>query len=276
MPIDLGDSVTRSVAITNSAGAPADADSTPTYAITLPDGTTGTPPTVQHGATGDYYVVFPTTQAGLHQEVWTAPVTSVTVTIRRSFVVEEAASAFIDTDEALAHLRAQGLITTAVDLEQLRWLCQVSSTAVEDDLGRAIARRAVTDVFDGGLLWVRPRTQPLLSVTTVVENGVTLTTGDYVLDLAHGLLIRGTALAPRTWYPALQAVSISYVAGMPVPPRVARKVALNLVERMWATSQQAPHPALDELGTIPPVSPAAALTSVELAAYDRLRWQGIA
>lgn len=275
MPIDLGDSVTRSVAITNTSGVAADADSTPTYAITLPSGTAGISPAVQHGTAGDYYVVYPTTAAGLHQEVWTAVVGGVTIVIRRSFVVEETGSAFIDTDEALAHLRAQGLITTSPDLEQLRWLCQVASTAVEDDLGRAIARRSIVDTFDGGRFYVRLRTPPVLSLTTVVENGVTLTSTDYVLDTSLALLWRGTVTASRSWYPALQTVVVTYSAGMLVPPRVARKVALNLVERMWAQSQQAPHPAFDEL-SIPTVAPAASLTSVELAAYDRLRWEGIA
>ena len=39
MPIDLLDSKTRSINLTNAAGVAADADSTPTYVITLPDGT---------------------------------------------------------------------------------------------------------------------------------------------------------------------------------------------------------------------------------------------
>lgn len=275
MPIDLGDSVTRSISVTNAAGALTDADSLPTYTVTLPNGTAGTPPTMQHGTVGDYYVVYPTTAAGLHHEIFTAVVSSVPIVIRRSFTVEEAASAFIDTDEALAHLRAQGVIVTPADMEQLRFLCQIASTAIEDDLGRAICRRTVVDAFDGGRSWLKLRTQPVQSVTTVVENGVTLTATDYVLDSTLGVLYRGAPATPRWWYPALQSTVVTYVVGMPIPPRVARKVALNAVERMWSHSQQSAHPAFDELAA-EAVIPSAVLTPVELGAYENLRVPGIA
>lgn len=277
MPIDLLDTVTRSVALTNAAGAAVDADTTPTYTITLPDGTPGVAPAVQHGVTGEYYVVYPTTVTGLHRELWTATVASITVVIRREFTVETLTGSFLDTDEAVAHLRASGVITTAADLEQLRWLCQVASEAVEYDLGVTLARRTFTETYDGVSGPLVLRHTPVLSVTSVVENGVTVAPGGWFLDSVGGLLYRGSGTAVTSWLRGLSLITVTYVAGFSDPPRVARKVALNGVERMWQSSQQTAHPALDEsLGADLVTAAAGTLSPLEMAAYDRLRSPGIA
>jgi hypothetical protein len=271
MPIDLSDTTPRSINLTNAAGAPVDADSTPTYAITLPDLTTGTPPAVQQGATGEYYLGYPTVMAGLHRELWTAVVAGVTIVIRRFFTVEDTASVpIIDTDDAITHLRASGIITTPSDLEQLRWLCQISSEAVELDLGLVLARRSITETFDGGQQYIRLTGQPLVSVTSVVENGVTLTANtDYVADLALSVIRRGSAQSCWDFLWGNQNVTSTYVAGLATPPRVARKVALNGVQRMWQHSQQMPHPALDDASEF--TIAAGVLTPLELHAYNNLR-----
>jgi hypothetical protein len=277
MPIDLLESTTRSVNLTNAAGVAADADSTPAYAVTLPDGTGGIAPGVQHGVTGEYYVVYPNTVFGLHQEVWTAIVAGVTVVIRRNFTVEEPASAFVDTDEALAHLRATGVIVTAPDLEQLRWLCQVSCDAVERDLGRVIARRAVVETFNGGVTALVLHNTPVISLTSVVESGITLAAADYTADLAAGLLYRGGQQSPRCWLSGRQNVVVTIVAGYLSPPRIARKVALNGIQRMWQSSQQASHPYLDDVSAEQAVFAAAGtLTPLEMGAYQALRAPGFA
>jgi hypothetical protein len=277
MPIDLGDSKTRSINLTNAAGAAADADSLPTYAVTLFDGTAGISPTVVHGVTGEYYVVYPTVQVGLHQEVWSATVGGVPVVIRRNFTVEQVANSFIDTDEALAHLRASGVIVSAADLEQLRWLCSVACGAVQDDLGRTIARASKTQTFDGGRTAVLLGHTPVMSITTVTENGTTVAGTGYTANLSAGILYRGGQQSPQPWSWGVQNVVVTYVAGYTDPPRIARKVALNGVQRMWQSSQQMPHPYLDDVGAQEAIFGAAGtLTPLELAAYNSLRAPGFA
>jgi hypothetical protein len=275
MPIDLGDSVTRSINLTNAAGAAVAADGTPTYVITLPDGTAGSAPSVQTGVTGEYYVVYPTVQAGLHPELWTAVVAGVTVVIRRSFTVEAATALFVDTEEALAHLRASGIIVLAADLEQLRWLCGVACSAVESDLGRKIARQTVTETFDGGGSAILLRSTPLISVTTVIESGVTLTAGDYTADTSAGIVYRGGQQSPQCWSWGRQNVTAIIVAGYIVPPPVIRKVALNGVQRMWQMSQQMPHPSMDDYGAEEQAR-SGVLTPLELGAYNSYRAPGFA
>jgi len=277
MPIDLGDSKTRSINLTNASGVAVDADSLPTYAVTLPDGTAGIAPSVQHGVTGEYYVVYPTVQSGLHQEVWSASVSSVPVVIRRNFTVEQVANSFIDTDEAISHMRAGGVIITAADLEQLRWLCTVACGAVQDDLGRTIARATKMQTFDGGCSALPLTHTPLISITTIVESGITLAATDYTADLAAGIIRRGGQQSPRPWLWGRQNVVVTTVAGYADPPRIARKVALNGVQRMWQSSQQAAHPYLDDVSAQEAIfNSAGTLTPLEFAAYNSLRAPGFA
>ncbi len=274
MPIDLGDTKTRSINLTNAAGAAADADSTPTYTLTL-NGASLTPPAVQHGVTGEYYVPYPTTTSGLHSELWTAVVGGQTVVIRRSFTVEATVPLFVDTEEAIEHLAASGVIISAAALEQLRWLCAVACSAVENDLGRKIAWQSVTETFDGGRPAILLRSTPLISVTTVVESGVTLSAADYVADTSAGIIYRGGQQSPICWAWGRQNVVATIAAGYLIPPLVARKVALNGVQRMWAGSQQMPHPSMDDFGAEQQAA-AGQLTPLELSAYNRLRAPGFA
>lgn len=275
MPIDLLDTITRSIDLTNAAGAPVDADLTPTYAITLPDGTAGTAPSVQHPGTGQYYTNYVSVQSGLHAELWTAVVGGVQVVIRRSFTVEDTVPLFVDTDEAIGHLRASGVIVAPADLEQLRFLCGIACSAVQSDLGRKIARQTVVQTFDGGRPQVALTATPLISVTTAVESGVTLAAGDYTPDTSAHIVHRGGQQSRQCWAWGRQNITLTTVVGWLIPPREIRKVALNGVQRMWAGSQQMPHPSMDDFGAERQVA-AGVLTPLELAAYETFRAPGMA
>lgn len=281
MPIDLPDSVTRSIDLTNDATPPiaVDADSLPTYAITLPDGTPGTAPTVQHGVTGEYYVVYTATVSGPHKELWTATVGGVTVVIDRNFTVEQRGTSFVDTDEALAHLRASGVITEPLDLEELRWLCLVACDAVERDRGLVLARRTVTDTFDGGRTELKLRKRPprpgdggTITMTSLTESGITLTEGtDFVVRRNRWTIMRGTSTSRRCWAWGIENIAATYVVSCNPIPIIARHVALDVILRVWQVTQQMPHPALDDVSTDFAVFAAtASLTQVQKGAYDAL------
>ena len=77
--VDLGEVVQRTVLFRNSSGVATDADSSPTYTVILPDGSVGTSPAVAHGATGEYFVLYPTTVPGMHIDRWTGLVGGVSV-----------------------------------------------------------------------------------------------------------------------------------------------------------------------------------------------------
>jgi hypothetical protein len=220
---------------------------TATLTITQPDGTAaaGITITLPPAVTGQLLYDFTPSQAGLHSAHWAT--TGPTTAEDDVFVAERPASMIVSVDEAVSHLRAAGVITSDADREQLQWLCLVASDAVERDLGRIIARRTVTEVYDGGRWSIMLRSTPVLSITSVTESGTLLGVGDYTINPSTGLLYRGSTLSTQWWAWGRQNVTVVYVAGFADVPRIVRKVALNGVQRMWEQSQQASHPALDDV-----------------------------
>lgn len=241
-----------------------------TLTVSLPDGTTATP-TITNPSTGKYAADYQTTSAspaGRYVGSWlltysggaTAPYVE-TFDVGPSLVTE---------DEALAHLRAAGVISEYDDLDQLYWLCLVATDAVERDLDRILVKRSVTESFDGGRGTILLDSTPVVSITTVVEDDVTLTAdSDYVVHAKHGILYRGSSTSRWCWSDGIQNVTVTYVAGYNNPPSVARKVCLNAVQGMWQTSQQAPHEFLDAEVAVATAS--GALTQLERQSYNSLR-----
>src|SRR4051812_2706057 len=251
--VDQGETYSFRLKVTDASGVAGAAGSPPTVVVTLPDNTTASP-TVTANGTGIYDVDLMTTILGRY--TWTATATGgVLGTAVRKWAgvldVEDPATLLIDTSDALAHLRASGVIVSSADLEQLRWLCHVATDAVERDLGLVLVRRTITDTFDGeGRPDLQLRRIPpsvsdsgFLTVSAVSENGIALTTNDYVLRRTDWTLRRGTGVGYywRGWWPGTENVSVTYTAGCTNPPAILRKVALNGVQRMWQQSQQSPH-----------------------------------
>lgn len=246
-PVDQGQTYRYRHLVKDSSGNLANAG-TVVVTVTLPDGTTAAP-TVSNTSTGVYDIAYTTTQSGKHDlsgsatggilgtefDVW-----------EDAFVVEQPLRMFIGVDEASSHLRATGVITTDADREQLRWLCIGTCDAVERDLDRIIARRTVIESYDGGKTGIKLRSGPVLSITTVVESGSTLTASDYVFDTNAGVLWRGSTTAAAWWAYGRQNITVTFVAGMTNPPAVVRLVSLYLIQAMWQSSQQSPHSLLDE------------------------------
>jgi hypothetical protein len=282
--VDQGETYSFRLKVTDASGVAGAPGSTPTVLVTLPDNTTSSP-TVTPNGTGIYDVDFTTTIVGRY--TWTATATGgVLGTATRKWAgtldVEDPATLLVDTSDALAHLRASGVIVAAGDLEQLRWLCHVATDAVERDLGFVLVRRTITDTFDGDgrqdlqLRRVPPNVSDtgFLTVGSVTENGVTLTANDYVLRRSDWTLRRGQSIGYywRGWYPGTENITVTYTAGCTNPPPILRKVALNGVQRMWQASQQSPHPQLEDVtGDVGSFIPAGSLTPLEFGAYQALR-----
>jgi hypothetical protein len=278
MSIDLGEDTTRSVNLTDADGEPVDADLLPTYAVTLPSGLAGTAPTVQHGGTGEYYVVYRTVAAGLHSDRFTAIVAGETITIPDSFQVEESWSSLVSVAEALHELRATDTITEPDDLEKLRSICRSATDAVERDRGLVLVRRTYSDTWDGGRGELKLRKRPprpgdggRLTMTSLTEGGVTLTEGtDFVVRRQRWTIARGTTTSRRCWAPGIENIAATYTAYCDPPPWIARQVCLQAVLRMWQVSQQMPHPAIDEISDMAVFAASASLTEVQRNAYDAL------
>jgi hypothetical protein len=228
--------------------------------ITLPDGTTVTPTvTNPPSTTGKYsyhYVTSVNGQSGRYVGQWLFTMSGgETTSYPQTFDV---GGGLITVDEALAHLRANGVLKKAPDLDELQWLCNVATDAVERDLGRAFTRRTI------------------MSVTSVLEGTATLPLTSWVAQpLADGgmILHRGSQRMPFRFWPGVQYVTVTYTVGYTDPPRIVRKVCLNTVQVMWQESQP-PRPLPFSDASVATGVDMSTLTAVEQSAYESLRVHG--
>jgi hypothetical protein len=272
--IDLGDVVPLTLTIKDPVtGLPANASAV-VCTITAPDQTISTP-TVGNTVTGTYTVQFTTAQYGQHRVRWVATGTNAGA-FTDEFTVEGDYQPFVSLGEQLAWMRGTTVITSTADLETLRFFIRVSCESVEADLDRSISLQTRTQTIDGGTAGVVLYRPPVVSIVSVVENGTTLATTDYVANLAAGLLYRGQASAPRAFLTGIQNVVITTRNGcLTSIPTVARTVAMKGAQRLWQQSQQMPHPSMDDLGAEGTVNIVGQLTPLEWAAYQKLKIGGI-
>ena len=228
---DIGESVRRSIQITNSAGAAVDADSLPIWNVTLPDGTSGTPPTVQHGGTGQYWVDFTTTQVGRHEDRWSATVGGLTVRFGPDAFNIRASSVgpIVGLSDARQWL---GIASPAAARDEvIRDLLDRATEIAEGYTGRTYRVQTFTDVFDGGGTKLRLRHTPVQSVTSITEFSSPVTL--FVLDQVAGLVSRGTKYGGYYWLPGVQNITIVYVAGTPVVPQRVQMAVLELARHLY-------------------------------------------
>lgn len=274
MALNLGGVIRLTYLVKNDSGV-ATNPTTATLTVTQPDGTVaaGTTITLPPTTTGLLVYDFTPSQAGLHAVHWA---TTVPTTAEDDvFVAEAPGRLLVSVDEAVTHLNASGQLTSDADREQLQWLCLVASEAVERELGRVFMRRTVVETHTGSGVLVL-RSTPVLSVVSVTESGTALTASDYLLDSDAGILYRGSTSGAWSWAAGLRNVVVTYLAGFADPPKIVRKVALNAVQGMWQSSQQASHPLAEEFAESSVGAAVAALTPLERAAFESLRAPGIA
>lgn len=124
------------------------------------------------------------------------------------------------------------------------------TSPVEDIVGPVVSR-SYTRTFDGGVNAIVLLGHDNVTVTSVVENGITLTdgsgspdtnAGDFIVDNVAGIVIRGSQLAPRPYFYGRQNVTITWTAGMvdsttdvPAPIKLAARI---IMENLWQSDQQ--------------------------------------
>lgn len=231
MAYDLGDVVTLSVNVKDSTGTLANAGAM-TLTVTLPDGTT-TAPSVTNSPTGVYTATYTPTQVGRHGVRWVATGANAGAYTDVFDVLDSALMPIVSLADTKAHLN----ITTTTDDEELRRTLAVATEMAERYCNRALRRKTVSETYNGDACALLLRTVPVLSITTVVENGVTLTASDYTLDANAGILLRGSTLADFEWADGRQNVVVTYVAGYTDPPQVAQQAVLELVRHLWQTQR---------------------------------------
>ena len=185
MAFDLGSSVPVTYRNYDSTGNLANA-TTVVLTVTLPDGTSSLP-TVTNASTGNYTATFATTQAGRHQLRWVATGANAGAYTDVLDIAPSNPSFIISLQEAKDALN----ITTTTRDSEIRDYIRAATVVCEYVAGEPILKRQIVgETHDGGGLSITLRARGILSIDTVVENGVTLAATDYAAYLQAGTLAR--------------------------------------------------------------------------------------
>ena len=235
MAFDLGDVIPLSVAVTDSSGNAANATAV-TLTITLPDGTTATPSTT-NPTTGTYRCDYSATMAGRYEARWVFTGSNAGA-VTDTFTVNAASpTGIVSLADAKDHLN----ITSTTGDEELRRFIGVASAACENYTGRTWRRTTYTETLDGGSAAVVLAHPPVLSVTTVTENGATVAASGYSVSTT-GVVARVSGYGLTSWYPGYRNVSVTYVAGAAVVPDSITHGVLEMVRHLWSSQRGASLP----------------------------------
>lgn len=248
MSYDLGDPIPLSTTVRNPAETPENATAA-SYTITKPDGTVDGPIDAT-GVAGVYDLDYTgATLPGWYTVRFVATGTNACSVTDGFQVIDPATQLPI---VSLADAKAQLLIPTA-DItrdDQVRHMLSVATSHAERYCNTSFRRQTLTKTFNGGTA-VLMLTAPVLSITSVVEDGTTLTADDYDLDPVSGLLWRGEMGSGRTWERDAGGTTVTWVAGYANPPLPVQQGVLELLDHLWE-SRQGTVPRFGGGGTIDP------------------------
>jgi uncharacterized phiE125 gp8 family phage protein len=228
--VTLGEVLILNFYTYNASGVAANATSV-TCTITLPNGTTTTG-TVTNVTTGQYQCQYQPAVTGHFGVYWQGTGTNATAKEDAFNVESSTVSAPVSLTDVKTHLN----ITGNGDDGELIAMTAAAVGLIEGQVG-PITRRTVTDTLDGGRSSLLLSTAPVASVTTVVENGSTLTSTAFDLDGEAGVLRRLFGNSEATWADGAKNVTVTYVAGRTDVPADLRHAVLETVRHLWTTQR---------------------------------------
>lgn len=237
---DVGDVVYLTWNTVDSSGTAVN-PGTVTLSITLPDAT-NVSVTTATSVTGTYTANYTPTQVGRYIYAFAATGTWPQAYNDLFEVRDIKDIGIVSLDEVKAHINYPSSITTD-DSELLRFV-DAGIEMAENYCGFVLGRQTFTnEAHDGQDVFVRLRYPKAISITSVVESGVTLASTQYFLDYTGQRLFRiGSASWNGTnayglWAPGLQNIVITYVSGFVKPPAVARQGTLEIIKHLWETQR---------------------------------------
>ena len=233
MAYDLGDVVTLTLSVKDSTGAAANATAC-AVTITLPDGTTATP-SVTNPSTGSYAASYTPTLAGWHAVRWVATGTNAMAHTDSFTVYSGSDVPLVSLADAKTFLN----ITSTNSDEEIRTFILKATDIAERRTGRRFRAASFVETYsstESAVLVLRQF--PVLSVTSVVEDGITLTAGTaYVVDTTNGTITRGTSTSSLQWAQGNNNITVTYRAGAVNP--TAQALVEELTKHLWRTQRGA-------------------------------------
>jgi hypothetical protein len=240
---DLGDVAALGITITNSSGTAQNATSV-VCTITKPDGSTTTPSVTNSGA-GLYDIAYTPTLSGRHTVRWVATGTNASAFTDEFTVRDLTTLPVVSYDMALSHLN---IPAASADEDEIRRFIDAAQDLAENYVGAVLGRRTIVETYDGQTDVLRLRSPRAISITTVVESGVTLDSSQYKLDDTGQRLYRLTTStisasssfgAYGYWASGVNAVTVTYIAGFTVTPPAVQQGVLEILRHLWSTQRGA-------------------------------------
>ena len=253
MIYDLGDVVPLGITLTDSAGAAADGG-TVTCTITRPDGSSVTA-SVTHAGTGLYNVDYAPTIVGRYVVRWASTGANASAFVDEFTVRDITQMGPVSLDEVKAHLNIP--TTTTTSDEELRRFIDSATDLAEQYCGVILGRRTFTETYNGGVDHLRLVHPKAISITSVVEAGVTLSATDYYLDDTGQRLFRMNGATNANvqyagvWASGFGSVVVTYVAGFTNPPASVRMGVLEIIRHSWQTQRGSAVLTRNDDGTVP-------------------------
>jgi hypothetical protein len=216
------------------AGALADPDDV-SVTILLPDGTTSDESgNAVRESTGVYYLDYEPALVGNYGVYWVT--TGVNAgTLEDAFNVEDLTiAAPVSLSEVKDHLNMAP--TRLESDDELRAFINSATAAIEARVG-PLTRRQVTETHNGGVSGILLNSPPALSVTSVTENGTTVSPSGYRLSPGGGVLTRVNGYTKSVWTDGFANVTVTFTAGRTSIPADIRQAVLELVRHLWTTQR---------------------------------------
>jgi hypothetical protein len=231
---DLGDLVPLRVNIKDANGTAANASNV-TATITAPDGTT-TSTTISPTVTGQYDYTYTPTLVGRHLVRWLATGTNASA-YTDSFEVNDPTETFI---VSLADVKRYLNITSTASDDELRQFILEATDIAEPLVNQKLRRDSFSEKYTATEDSIMLIKQPVVSVTSIVENGVTLTENvDFYVNYRAGLVYRGDTTMRRFWRSGQNNITVNYVAGKTDPSPVEQLLIKEIVRHLWRTQRGA-------------------------------------
>jgi len=235
---DLGSTIVFGLKVKDSAGALADlGGGDPTATLTKPDGTTASG-SVTKTATGTYAATYTSDVAGRWLCTWDGTGTNSGGLPYQDVADVWAADARLIISLADARAALNMPSTATSDDDEIRLYVSAATAIIEDLIGRVLSTEVVETHSGNGRAAILLDEIPA-SITSVTEDGTTLTAGTgYALDNA-GILWRGASKNAGTWSATSpRNVVVTYAAGATVVPSNVILAARELVRHQYAQGQQ--------------------------------------
>lgn len=231
MAYDLGDTVPLTINIRDVSGALADPTAC-TLSITDPSGTIETPTPI-HSSTGVFSYDYVPASMGQFGVYWNATGTNAS-SYQDVFEVKDPAAFPL---VSLADVKAFLNITSTSDDDELRDAIATATDLAEKHTNRALRRRTFVESTSGGTYVITLRNKPVVSITSIVENGNAVDPSGWYLHKTSGLVER-LGYWPYSVY-GTDNIVITYIAGDPNVSLTARRGMLELVAELWTYQRRA-------------------------------------